>query len=75
MPATGTVFGSVFAADGITPVVNPFVSVVSIDSFGPEGNFIGQTTADALGNYQINGVQVGTVQVAASELSSSLSAS
>jgi hypothetical protein len=67
MPATSTVFGSVFAADGITSVVNPFVSVVSIDSFGPEGNFNGQTTADALGNYQINGVQVGTVQVAASD--------
>jgi hypothetical protein len=67
MPATGTVFGVVFGADGITPAVNPFVSVVSIDSFGPEGNFNGQTTADALGNYQINGVQVGTLQVAASD--------
>jgi len=69
MPATGTVFGTVFGADGITPVVNPFVSAVSIDSFGPEGNFNSQTTADALGNYQINGVQVGTVQVAASDTS------
>ena len=67
MPATGTVFGSVFGPDGITPFANPFVSVVSIDSFGPEGNFNRQTTADALGNYQINGVQVGTVQVAASD--------
>jgi hypothetical protein len=69
MPATGTVFGSVFGPDGITPAVNPFVSVVSIDSFGPEGNFNRQTTADVLGNYQINGVQVGTVQVAASDRS------
>lgn len=67
MPATGTVFGVVFGADGITPAVNPFVSVVSIDSFGPEGNFNGQTTADALGNYQINGVQVGSLQVGASD--------
>jgi Carboxypeptidase regulatory-like domain/Polysaccharide lyase family 4, domain II len=65
MPATGTVFGSVFASDGVTPAVSPFVSVVSIDSFGPEGNFNRQITADSLGNYQINGVQVGTVQVAA----------
>jgi hypothetical protein len=65
MPATGTVFGVIFGADGITPAVNPFVSVVSIDSFGPEGNFNGQTTADALGNYQINGVQVGSLQVGA----------
>jgi hypothetical protein len=69
MPATGTVFGTVFGADGLTPAVNPFVSAVNIDSFGPEGNFFGQTTADALGNYQINGVQVGTVQVAASDQS------
>ncbi|MGZ4843338.1 MAG: beta strand repeat-containing protein [Candidatus Angelobacter sp.] len=69
MPATGTVFGSVFGADGITPVVNPFVSVVSLDSFGPEGNFSSQTFADALGNYQINGVQVGSVQVAATNQS------
>ena len=69
MPATGTVFGTVFASDGITPAVNPFISAVSIDSFGPEGNFFGQTTADALGNYQINGVQVGTLQVAASDQS------
>jgi len=69
MPATGTVFGSIFAADGITPAVNPFVSVVSIDSFGPEGNFNGQTTADALGNYQISGVQVGALQVGASDQS------
>jgi hypothetical protein len=66
MPATGTVFGSIFANDGITPVVNPFVSVISIDSFGPEGNFNSATFADALGNYQISGVQVGAVQVAAS---------
>ena len=49
MPATGTVFGTVFGSDGLTPVVNPFVSAVNIDSFGPEGNFFGQTTADALG--------------------------
>ncbi len=69
MPATGTVFGVVFGADGITPAVNPFVSVVSIDSFGPAGNFNGQTTADALGNYQINGVQVGALQVGASDQS------
>jgi Carboxypeptidase regulatory-like domain/Bacterial TSP3 repeat/Bacterial Ig-like domain (group 2) len=69
MPATGTVFGSVFAADGITPVVNPFISVVSIDSFGPEGNFSSQTFADALGNYQISGVQVGAVQVASTNQS------
>jgi hypothetical protein len=69
MPATGTVFGTVFGSDGLTPAVNPFVSAVSIDSFGPEGNFFGQTTADTLGNYQINGVQVGTLQVAASDQS------
>ena len=69
MPATGTVFGTVFASDGVTPAVNPFVSAVSIDSFGPEGNFFGQTTADALGNYQIDGVQVGALQVAASDQS------
>src|SRR5947209_7086357 len=52
MPATGTVFGTVFGADGLTPAVNPFVSAVNIDSFGPEGNFNSQTTADVLGNYQ-----------------------
>jgi hypothetical protein len=69
MPATGTVFGTVFGSDGLTPAVNPFVSAVSIDSFGPEGNFFGQTTADALGNYQIDGVQVGSLQVAASDQS------
>ncbi|HEY2359977.1 MAG TPA: carboxypeptidase regulatory-like domain-containing protein, partial [Candidatus Angelobacter sp.] len=70
MPATGTVFGSVFGPDGITPFANPFVSVFSIDSFGPEGIFNNQTTADVLGNYQVNGVQVGTVQVAATDRSS-----
>jgi hypothetical protein len=72
MPATGTVFGTVFGSDGLTPAVNPFVSAVSIDSFGPEGNFFGQTTADALGNYQINGVQVGSLQVAASDQTGTL---
>jgi hypothetical protein len=65
MPATSTVFGTVFAADGVTPVINPFISIVSLNSFGPEGNFQRQTFADALGNYQINGVQAGPVQVAA----------
>ncbi|MFL6388274.1 MAG: carboxypeptidase regulatory-like domain-containing protein [Terriglobales bacterium] len=65
MPATGTVFGTVFDSDGLTPAINPFVSAVTIDSFGPEGNFFGGTTADALGNYQIDGVQVGSLQVAA----------
>ena len=68
MPATGTVFGSVFSADGITPMVNPFVSIVSIDSFGPEGNFRRQTLANTLGNYQFDGVQAGAIQVAASDI-------
>ncbi len=65
MPATGTVFGTIFSSDGITPATNPTVSVIGLDSVGPEGTFNRQTGADTLGNYQINGVQVGAVQVAA----------
>lgn len=67
MPQTGTVFGTVFQSDGITPVVNPIISITNLDSFGPEGFFRRTTTADSLGNYQFNGAQVGTVQVAAAD--------
>src|SRR5262249_36780656 len=61
LPGTSSVFGTVYSDDGITPVINPALSIVSLDSFGFEQNVSGNSS----GNYQTNNVQAGTLQIAA----------
>jgi hypothetical protein len=63
MPATNSVFGTVFATDGTTPMANATVGLMNLDSFGPEGDFQVQSLTDSSGNYQFGSVQLGTVQV------------
>jgi hypothetical protein len=63
MPATNSVFGTVFATDGTTPMAGATVGLTNLDSFGPEGSFNAQSSTDGSGNYQFGSVQQGTVQV------------
>ena len=70
MPGISSVSGTVFRADGITPVPSPALSLVNLDSFGPEGSFQTSSFGDGLGNYQFGSVQAGTVQISAADSSS-----
>jgi hypothetical protein len=63
MPATNSVFGTVFATDGTTPMASTTVGLTNLDSFGPEGSFNTQSSTDGSGNYQFGSVQLGTMQV------------
>lgn len=74
MPTTNSIFGTVFKADGVTPVSGPDVSIVNLDSFGAEGFFQSTIFGDSFGNYQSGAVQVGTIQVAAADSSNPSSA-
>jgi hypothetical protein len=69
LPASSSVSGTVFGPDGITPVTGAGVSLVNLDSFGPQGFFQSNTFSDALGNYQLDFAQAGTVQLAAADSS------
>src|SRR5262249_54211376 len=64
---TNSVFGTVFNTDGITPVPNPAVSLLNVDSVGPEGFFLRNTFGDSSGNFQFSSAQVGTIQLSASD--------
>jgi hypothetical protein len=69
LPATGTVTGRVFQTDGATAVPNANVVVQSLSDASGFG-FAQQTVhTDDSGNYQAQGVQIGAVQVAATDLS------
>jgi hypothetical protein len=67
LPATNSVFGTVYNTDGITPVGSAAVSLVNLDSFGPEGFFQRNLSGDSFGNYQFSAAQVGTIQVSAAD--------
>jgi hypothetical protein len=69
LPATNSVFGTVFNSDGISPVANPAISLMNVDSVGPEGYFLQNTFGDSFGNFQFSSAQVGTIQVSASDTS------
>lgn len=70
LPATGSVSGTVFGADGTTPAPNASVRIENLDSTGPEGFFQQQLNADSSGNYQLNNIPVGTVRIAAADTGS-----
>jgi YD repeat-containing protein len=65
--ATGTITGTILAADGQTPIPNANVVIENFaNANGPVGGFYFlNTTADNLGNYQATGVEVGNVRVVA----------
>ncbi len=69
MPATSSVFGTVFNSDGTTPLASPALSLTNLDSFGPEGFFQSFTFGDSFGNYQFGSAQIGAVQIAAADSS------
>ena len=70
-PATGTVMGTIFAADGVTPVASAPVTLQNMGGSGPLGFFSHSTTADATGHYEATGIPVGTVRVSAHDPSDS----
>jgi hypothetical protein len=74
MPSLSSVFGTVFQSDGTTAVASPAISVVNVDSFGPEGFFQSNTFGDSFGNYQFGSVQAGTIQLSAADESNPSSA-
>jgi hypothetical protein len=63
MPATGTVRGTVFEADGRTPVANAEVRIENLDTAGPFGYFSGNITADEAGTFEAIGVPVGAIRI------------
>ncbi|HXG48854.1 MAG TPA: carboxypeptidase regulatory-like domain-containing protein, partial [Methylomirabilota bacterium] len=67
LPPTATVQGTVYAADGTTPV--PFAQVIlqNFDHNGPLGYFETYREADENGQYPETRVPVGTVRVTASD--------
>jgi Carboxypeptidase regulatory-like domain/Bacterial TSP3 repeat/Bacterial Ig-like domain (group 2) len=66
LPATGSVKGTIFNADGITPAANAGVRVENIDSTGPQGFYQQDLNADNSGNYSLGNVPVGTIRVSSS---------
>jgi hypothetical protein len=66
LPDTGSVSGTVFLSNGVTPAANAQVIVQNMSNSGEDGNSRVFTNTDSQGNYQVSGVQVGDVQVAAS---------
>ena len=67
--ALGTVAGTVFAADGVTPVAGAFLQAASGEE-GPNGDARSSTTADAAGAYSFAGVVEGPVAIQAYDPSS-----
>jgi hypothetical protein len=64
LPAKGTVTGTVYAADGVTP--QPFADVmIAGGSDGAMGQFAQYTNADPAGAFVFNGVPVGPVKLVA----------
>ena len=70
-PATGSITGTVFASDGITPVVNARVTVESLLPSGPFSPYRSFVTADSLGGFVVNNFPVGNVSVSATDPSNS----
>jgi hypothetical protein len=71
-PALTSVTGTVFASDGITPVAGASVTVESLLPGSPFGSSGRDATADSLGVFVVNNVQVGKVSVLASDPLNSL---
>jgi hypothetical protein len=65
LPQTGTVFGSIFGVDGVTPLPSASVTLVAPDTYSPLGTFSISASADAGGNYQVSGFPLGTVAASA----------
>ncbi len=65
LPATGTLSGTVFQADGATPVANATVKIENFAGAGGNGHFVVNAVTDANGRYESTAVQVGLVRVTA----------
>jgi hypothetical protein len=65
LPATQTVSGTVFAADGVTPVPDANVNVENFDHFGENWAPGFWVSTDAAGKYTVVDVPVGTVRATA----------
>lgn len=73
LPATSTIAGTVYASDGVTPVPN--APIIAIENAGIAGGladfytnayfFSSSFSADGSGNFQLNGLPIGSVNVAA----------
>jgi protocatechuate 3,4-dioxygenase beta subunit len=64
-PATTTVSGRVFRADGTTAVADARVYVEGFSNAGPRGRYAVAATANSSGDYTVNGVPAGIVRVTA----------
>ncbi len=64
VPGTGRVTGTVFAANGTTPVANAYVYVIAGDE-GPAGVFVQFVRSDATGHFEHTTVPSGLVTVLA----------
>jgi hypothetical protein len=73
LPDEGTVTGTVFAANGVTPLANVSVVVENLSNSGEDGFSETFASTDGQGHYQANSVQVGNVQVTTFDYNSDLS--
>ena len=67
LPAIGSVSGTIFDVDGVTPVPNTRVNLENLDSTGAEGYSYTRAFTDASGNYSFGGVPVGTLHVSSAD--------
>ena len=67
LPAIGSVSGTVFNTDGVTPVPNARVNLENLDSTGAEGYSYNRAFTDASGNYSFGGVPVGAMNVSSTD--------
>ena len=67
LPAIGSVSGTIFNADGVTPVPNARVNLENLDSTGAEGYSYNRVFTDASGNYSFGGVPVGVMHVSSAD--------
>lgn len=72
LPATGTVTGTVFESNGVTPAANVGVEVDNLSNSGEEGHSENFTNTDSAGHYQVSDVQVGNVQVSTYDFTNSI---
>jgi hypothetical protein len=62
MPTTGTVTGTVFAQDGVTPLTGQSIRIEQMEAYGPNGDFSTNRTTDSNGRFTLSGVPLGNVR-------------
>lgn len=65
LPAISSVYGTILAPDGTTPVAQAPIVIENSANSGPFGFFSRPTSADASGSYEETEIPVGTIRVTA----------